>query len=924
MNLRYQSLFLLLFILSLSPLLAQPVNDDCENAIILNNVDNYCSNLGEFTNVGATETNPNNPSCWPQFSTSNDVWFAFTAAATDVSIAVIGDVTGNLPSGGSLENPQFALYQGDCNGVLTEVECDSDNFNNNLSESFAAPLAVGQTYYIRIAARNDNTGTFQLCVNNFNAIPEPDGDCNTGVVLCDKSSFTVEFINGAGNDPTEINNAGCNSPGCNIQESSSTWYKWTCRDAGTLTFTLTPLNPSNDLDFVVYRLPNGVEDCTGKEELRCMASGESISEPFSVWEPCTGLTGLNLTDTDFSESCGCSPGDNNFIAAIDMVVGESYALIINNFDNTGAGFSIEFGGTGTFLGPDADFIPDFEEICLNDLVTITDNSTSVSGIDKWEWNFGQGSNPSTIVGEGPHTVDYSTTGVKSIVLKLTSEAGCIVTHIENITVFPSPDYTVETSADYCDPAITSGDIAVIMSAGTPPFQYDWNNSGIFISDSTLIDVPTGNYTVLVRDANGCEKELDFFLLEGLALEASVDPIQPPTCNGDMDGSIIINIEIGNNPLVFEWANNPQTGNTLTGIGAGTYSVTVTDGTGCSGEFDMEVEDFPVLEVDLDEMDISCFRETDGSVLATPSGGSGGYLFDWNVNSSNDEIVNLPVGDYLITLTDDNGCTTTENVSIIEPPELFLDLLDSGDVLCFGDTTGFISVSGTGGTPDFEYSVDGIDFQTQPNFNDLPAGNYTVIIQDSRGCTEEVQAFLNQPAPLTVEAGDDQTIELGFTANINAVHTPPFRPVTWTWTNLETLDCGDCEDPTALPFQTTNYVVTIEDETGCRSDDSLTIHVIKNYPIYIPNAFSPDNNGTNDGFTIFGGPAVQNIKSLRVFSRWGSLVFEGFNLSLGDTKVGWNGEFNGKKMNSAVFVYFAEIEFIDGEVFIFEGDVTLVR
>lgn len=619
MKLSYLSPFLFLSVFSFNILWAQPANDDCENATFLNNVTNYCSAVGQYTNVDATETNPDNPSCWPQGSTTNDVWFAFTANATDVNIAVIGDTPGVPGPGGTLDSPQYALYSGDC-GNLTQVQCTSDATGNDLVSSFAGPLNIGETYYIRVAARDDNTGTFQLCVNNFNSVPSPSSDCNTGVVLCDKNPFSVDFVQGVGADPNEIDNTGCDNITCDIAESSSAWYKWTCDLPGTLTFTLTPLDPDDDLDFLVFELPSGLEDCSDKIELRCMASGENIQDPPSVWEICKGPTGLNLASTDMSESCGCQPGDDNFIAAINMEAGKSYALVINNFSDSGTGFSVEWGGTGTFLGPKADFIPDFDEICLADAVEITDNSTSVSGIQKWDWNFGAGANPSTIVGEGPYTVNYSTPGVKSIVLQLTSEAGCLVTHIENITVLPQPEFTIETSADYCDPNISSGDVAVIMSGGTPPFEYEWDDSGIFISDSTLIDVPTGNYSVTVRDANGCETELDFFLLEGLALEPTLDPVQPPTCNGDTDGSISVQVEIGNNPITYDWGSGPQSNNTLSNIGAGMYSVTIVDGTGCTGEFNIEVEDFPVLEVDLDGVNISCFGETDGSVLAMPSGG----------------------------------------------------------------------------------------------------------------------------------------------------------------------------------------------------------------------------------------------------------------------------------------------------------------
>ncbi|RMG84564.1 MAG: hypothetical protein D6714_07665 [Bacteroidetes bacterium] len=897
---------------------AQPANDECDNAIHLNNVTNYCSATAEFTIEQATESNPNNPSCWPQFSTGNDVWFSFTAQATQVNISVSGN-TGGPGSGGSLLNPQFALYEGSCSGILTEIQCASDGFDFNVAESLAGPLNLGQKYYIRVAARNNNVGTFKLCVNNFNEIPDPSSDCKSGVVLCDKSPFNVESVVGTGNETNEIINGSCIN-----EEHGSAWYKWTCDEPGSLTFTLTPNNPSDDLDFILFELPNGLDDCDNKIELRCMASGEQVGAPFSVWQPCTGATGLSEAATDVAEFPGCQAGDDNFVSAIQMEAGKSYALIVDNFSNTGSGFAVEFGGTGTFLGPEADFIPEFDRICEDVPLTITDNSTAVSGIQKWEWHFGDGASPATAVGEGPHTVSYSTPGTKSILLQLTSMAGCVITHIEEIEVTPAPEVSIETSADYCDPGVSSGDIFVLLEEAVPPVEYEWNNSGVFVSDSFLLDQPAGNYTVTVRDSFGCETPLDFVLLEGLALQPGSTPVQPPTCNGDTDGSITVNIEIANDPVTYDWGSGPQPDNTLSGIGAGLYSVTVTDATGCSGTFNFDVEDFPVLEPNLDAVDISCFGEQDGSIIAEPVGGAGNYTFLWSNNSTKEGIFNLPEGIYTLTLTDGNGCAVISSAEIVEPPDLVLDLVEIGDVVCFGDTTGFISVAGSGGTPPLEYSIGGQDFQPDPTLNGLSGGTYSVVVQDARGCRDSLSATINTPPPLIVEAGDDQTVELGYTVNLHAVHTPPFHPVTWSWTPPENLNCPDCDDPVARPVETTQYVITIEDEAGCRSEDSLTVFVVKNYPVYVPNAFSPNNDGTNDRFTLFGGPAVEQIRSLKIFSRWGSMVFEGYNLQINNPAQGWDGTFNGQKMNPAVFAYVAEVAFIDGEVIVFKGDVTLVR
>ena len=98
-----------------------------------------------------------------------------------------------------------------------------------------------------MSARNTYSGTFELCVKNFTLIPEPSGDCPTGVLLCDKSPFTVESIIGPGSLPNEVDPTSCTR-----SEISSVWYKWTCMDPGSLTFTLTPSNPQDDLDFIVY------------------------------------------------------------------------------------------------------------------------------------------------------------------------------------------------------------------------------------------------------------------------------------------------------------------------------------------------------------------------------------------------------------------------------------------------------------------------------------------------------------------------------------------------------------------------------------------------------------------------------------------------------------------------------------------------
>ncbi len=911
----FPAILSLFFVFTTNMLHAQ--SDECATATVLANVSNYCSASGEFDNIGASASGILQAGCFP--SVNNDVWFSFTAIATTLNVTVVGNTTGPTGPGGTLDEPQFAIYSGNCSTGLILEACISDNFGTNIVETFAGPLTIGQTYYIRVDGRNGDTGSFQLCVNNFNAVADPNGDCPTGVILCDKSTFTVESLVGTGNNNNEFDQNIC------IQtEFASAWYRWTCETAGTLTFVITPTNPSDDIDFALFELPNGVDDCANKKKVRCEAAGENVGQPFSTWQVCTGPTGLQTGETDSDEFPGCSGGNNNFVAPINMEVGMSYALIINNFSNTGNGFTIEFGGTGTFQGPTADFTTEPPlTACLNDIVTFTDASQSVEGISAWQWNFGIGASPSTATGPGPHDVSYSSTGTKFVSLTITSESGCIITDVQEYTILEEPDIDIEIIADYCGPSATTGAVILHATGNGLPYTYDFGATGVFTADTLYENLEVGTYVVEVMGNNGCTQLFTVALPEGLSLAAGIDPVKPPTCNGDSDASISISIEISNPPVTFDFGNGPQTSNELNGIPAGTYDVYVVDGQGCDGSFTIVVEDFPPLEISIDPEDISCYGEGDGMITVTAMGGAGNYVYSWDNGETTEIIDNLEEGSYTVTVVDGNGCSAVASADIIEPDSISLSL-DIIDVLCAGDASGVINVNATGGTPPYEYSADGTTYQDAPSLTGLAAGDHTAYVRDSRNCIYTIDGLLTEPPPLIVEAGPDQTIDLGYTANINAQIVPPFRPVAITWTPSESLDCADCDDPTAMPVQTTTYLITIVDSTGCVSVDSLTIFVDLKRPVYIPNAFSPNSDGINDFFIPYSGPAARAIKTLKVFDRWGELVFNGSEIALNDEPSGWDGSFKDKQMNPAVYAYFAEIEFIDGVVVLFEGDLTLVR
>jgi gliding motility-associated-like protein len=128
----------------------------------------------------------------------------------------------------------------------------------------------------------------------------------------------------------------------------------------------------------------------------------------------------------------------------------------------------------------------------------------------------------------------------------------------------------------------------------------------------------------------------------------------------------------------------------------------------------------------------------------------------------------------------------------------------------------------------------------------------------------------------------------------------------------------------MPFQTTAYTLTASSADSCTASDSVTVHVLKKRDVFVPNAFSPNGDGINDLLTVFGGREVVSVRQFKVFSRWGALVFVQKDFQPNQVTAGWDGTFKGKELKPDVFAWFAEIEFVDGAVVVYEGDVAMVK
>lgn len=325
-------------------------------------------------------------------------------------------------------------------------------------------------------------------------------------------------------------------------------------------------------------------------------------------------------------------------------------------------------------------------------------------------------------------------------------------------------------------------------------------------------------------------------------------------------------------------------------------------------------------------DLSCADASDGSVQAIVTGGVGPFTYDWNTGDDDVILDNLTAGTYSVTVTDLPGCTAEATITLTAPSAIVatLDGISSG---CFGSSDGSIVIESiSGGTAPYEFSLDGEFFQTLdpggaiiPN---LTAGAYTVFVQDANDCQLSLSTGVPEATALQLELGEDETIKLGDSILLDPQFD--FTPASWTWTPIVGLSQPDTFVTYAAPLETTVYQLEMADENGCTVSDIIRIIVERDLNVYVPSAFSPDGDGTNDVFMIFAGQGVEEVESFQIFDRWGDQVFFKGPFQPNDPLYGWDGTHNGQDMNAAVFVYFAEIRLVTGERVMLEGEVLLLR
>ncbi len=470
------------------------------------------------------------------------------------------------------------------------------------------------------------------------------------------------------------------------------------------------------------------------------------------------------------------------------------------------------------------------------------------------------------------------------------------------------------------------------------FEWSINGQGNIISGTStdLIEIDeAGDYVLIITDlGTACTASTSMIISanETLPIAVIAEP-SPLTCN-DMTVQLDATGSSTGTDFTYQWTGGliENGGQSLTPTVSlsGMYTLEVIDAAnGCTNTAQIFVAsdtDPPLVTVMANDL-LDCIQ-TEITLNGDYNAPTNNVSIQWFANpgniSSGENTLTPSIdasGTYVLEVTNlENGCTGEAMVMITadqNPPE-HAELMTINPE-CFGDENGVISVFNiTGGTAPFTYSIDGEHFYATDQFANLSAGIYTVAIQDANGCEWGTSVELQMPPELVVDLGANITLDLGDSIQLNALVNQAIDTFIWNFPELLTLS------PFVRPIDQTSYLIQVTNSSGCEAEDYLTIIVRKDRNVFIPNTFSPNDDGFNDYFSIFSDQSVININTFQVFDRWGELVFRTENILPNIPNQGWDGKFKGQYLQQAVFVYYAEIEFIDGRVEIFKGDLTLLR
>lgn len=591
----------------------------------------------------------------------------------------------------------------------------------------------------------------------------------------------------------------------------------------------------------------------------------------------------------------------------------------------------------TIKGPYAVLKADTLSGCLNQNVTL---SAEVINASSYTWDFGDGNLKQTTDTFATHS--YATAGIYQPALIMKDGDGCsgnselpdkiVIDSLAILAIQKNPVNICDSAMVTFDPVVKSIAAEQLQKQLTYAWNFGMGNSGTESTDS----IPSYYYnqpgrfaaTVKVKSPYGCEKAATHSVIILQTPEPKIEA-PPAICeNGtitykgsaDMNTELLWHWNFGNgNESDLQLPAEQQYNN----LGIITVTLSV-DNQGCKSTATQSliVNRRPVVNLTPKESAVCLgnslqLKAEDGIQYSwSPAAGLSATNIASPVATPTDNIT------YTVNVKNEFGCMRADSAKLTVAKPFTIQLVPDTFV-CIGST---VQLPVTG-ADSYEWinTTTGLNSTTSDKPVASPATNttYTVVGADKYQCFTDTKSVTVAVKPLpAVKAPDDMQLLTGSTVQLPAVGSSDV--VKYSWSPPDYLDCTTCQAPQSEPRRDIDYIVTAQTQFGCMSADTVSIKLIcAQTRVYIPNAFTPDGDRRNDIFYV-KGKGIRSIKSMRVYNRWGQVVYETFNANIEDPLRGWDGNYNGRQGEGAVYVYYIEFICDTGEVFAKKGTITLIR
>lgn len=477
------------------------------------------------------------------------------------------------------------------------------------------------------------------------------------------------------------------------------------------------------------------------------------------------------------------------------------------------------------------------------------------------WDMGDGN---TVTGTAAFAYEYAQPGVYNVIHTISSICGDQSDTLE-VLGQPTPVVTIDPAGPFCVQTTINLPLTASPVGGT------WSGTGIVDSVFGLFNpsVAGGGLHPVVycyTDSLGCTG-CDTFLVDVSQFQLT-STVTNTSCFGGTDGAIDLTVTGGVAPFSYLWIPGFQSVEDPVGLSANFYSVLVSDATGCQNTHTTQVTQPTEIAIPYVAMEPNCFGGNDGFINIFPFGGTPPYNYLWlPIGNTTQNVNNLPAGNYVIAITDSNGCVGSESITLGQPNEMMLDTLVSRPV-CGGDSSGFIDLTVTGGVPPYTYSwLPG--GETSEDLIGLPQGAYDVLVTDLTGCSKSLRVNIGVPPSMQpTVAATDPTCPGASDGSIDLEITGGTAPFTYQWNPGGT----STQDLTGLNGG--NYTATVVDGHGCIGNVSVSLTeapaMNMSFTTIDPNCGLLDGSitmsvsGGTPGYTYLwspGGQTTQNLTNL---------------------------------------------------------------